>query len=277
VTGAGGLTGGAVAGELLRADHEVIGVTRTRASAAMVPDGAEVVVADCRDAAAMRPLLARADSLVHVAGILLASEVASAGLTRLSRVVALSTAGIYSRSRASAPLYAKNEEAIRAAHPRATLVRPTMIYGSPRDRNVHRAIEVARRWRALPVPLGHPALVQPIHYADLALAVARIVDTDASGVIDAGGPDSLGVRDVARAIFHALGLPPRLLPVPLRAAIPLARVVDALTASRWSERLERLREDRTVDNARLLQLTGVRLRGFDEGVREEVAMMWPRA
>lgn len=274
VTGAAGLTGAEIVRELVRRGHSVIGVTRRRASVSrMSALGIEAVAADCADPAALAPHLRRADGLVHVAGILLGSGVAAAGLGDLGRVVVMSTAGIYSRSRTSVDLYRRNEDALRAAHPGVLFVRPTMIYGSPRDRNVHRVIAWVRRFRALPLPSGGTSLLQPIHYADLARVTAILVDRHATGVVDAGGPSPITVRHAAEAIFAALGLPPILVPVPIGAALPVARLADLLAGGRWAERIERLREDRVVGDRRLRELTGERLRTFEEGVRDEVAEM----
>src|SRR5205814_7044896 len=69
-----------------------------------------------------------------------------------------------------------------------TILRPTMIYGAPGDRNLSRLLVLlarARRGRAplpvslplpLPVPGGGRRLQQPVHVADLAEAVLRAVE-----------------------------------------------------------------------------------------------------
>ncbi len=274
VTGATGLTGGAIAGELIRRGHHVMGTVRPESHvAALAPSGAEAVSVDLSRPGSLASALRRADALVHVAGILFGESVAQAGLAHLSRVVVMSTAAVYSRSQRSRPLYVRNEDSLRGAAPDALFVRPTMIYGSPRDRNVHRVILFARRWRILPLPDGGGARIQPIHYADLAAATASLLETDATGVVDAGGPEAITLAAAARAIVDALAMPVLLVPVPVAAALPLARLMDRALGSRWAERLERTRDERVVDNARVLALTGASLRSFADGVRAEVAEM----
>jgi uncharacterized protein YbjT (DUF2867 family) len=274
VTGAAGLTGGAVTRELVQRGHTVIGVTRSGRSAARISAlGVEAVVGDCADPETMHPVLARSDGLVHVAGILLGSRIAMAGIGPSQRLVVVSTAAVYSRQRPEAALYRQNENALLASHPSALIVRPTMIYGSSRDRNVHRVISFAKRWRVLPLPSGGRARVQPVHYEDLAKAIASLVDQDAAGVVDAGGPVPIMLRNAALAIFAALGQRPFVVRLPIGLAVPFAMLVDGVTGSRWSERLERMGEERVVDNTRLLGLTGIRLRSFEEGVSQEVAEM----
>lgn len=234
-------------------------------------------MADCDDAAAVGPYLGDADVVVHAAGITVWRGLAGApSLDRPRSFVVVSSAGVYSRHRRSAAAYRRGEDALRARRPDAVIVRPTMIYGSIRDRNVHRVIAFARRYRALPVPLGRDPLVQPIHFADLAAGIAALAERDAEGVLDAGGPAPISLRRAGETIFRALGLRPVFVPVPLAAALPLARVMDLFARSRWTERVLRLQEDRTVDGTRFQDLAGVVPRDFARGVRDEVAEMLRR-
>lgn len=272
VTGAAGLTAGAVVRLLADRGDDVLAVVRRPADSAALAD-AEVAVADCSDVAAMEPLLARCDALVHVAGIHLGAQIARLrGLRRLSCAVVISSASVASPHRASAAIYRAGEDAIRSARPETVIVRPTMIYGSARDRNVHHVIRFARRYRFLPLFGNGASLLQPMHYVDLAAGVARLVAAGCSErePISAGGAAPISVRRAGEEIFAALGLPPRFLRLPMAASLGAAGVLDAILGSRLTERIARMREDRSVDVTRLIALTGVRPRDFGNGVRDEV-------
>lgn len=274
MTGAAGLTGAQIIAGLVRRGHRVTGlVRRAEAMPEIAALGASPALGECSDEIRMRALLHDVDGLIHVAGIRLGAQIASAGIGHLARVVVLSTAGIYSRFRSSAEEYRRNEDAIREGNPGSLFVRPTMIYGSPRDRNVHYVIRIATKLRALPVPMDRGRLVQPVHYQDLAEATVVIFDTSASGVVDAGGPTPMTLRDAARIVLLSAGLRPVLIPVPLGPAAAVAGVVDLFGGRRLQERVLRMTEDRTVNNARLLELTGMALRPFADGVRQEVSAM----
>lgn len=267
VTGAAGLTGGAVAHRLAELGHDVTGVVRRVGQSSA---GGTTVVADVTSTDMMRCLLTATDACVHVAGIQLGERLGAvrAGAHRL---VAVSSAGIYSRHRASAATYGRHELALQTAFENCLIVRPTMIYGSRRDRNVHQVLAFARRYRFLPLVGRGDSLVQPIHYLDLAEALVALVLGDAIGIVDAGGGAPLTVREAAIAVFHALHLPPRLLPIPLAPAVKAAHLIDAIRQSRVSERLERLAEDRSVDNSRLVALSGLVPRELPVGLRDMVA------
>lgn len=240
------------------------------------PDSAaEVAVADLRDTDAMNVALAGCDVIVHVAGILLGTDLARVPALRSARaVIVMSSTGVRSRHRASASAYLGGEQAIRGARPDATIVRPTMIYGTSRDRNVHHVLRFAHRYRFLPLFGDGRGLLQPIHYEDLAAAVAALArDTATGGTIEAGGEVPVSARAAATAIFDALGLRATILRVPVGLAAALARSVDAVRGGRLAERVLRFSEDRSVDNRVLIERTGVRPRSFQLGVRDEAREM----
>lgn len=266
LTGATGLLGGELSRVLSAAGHEVAGLARRAAPG--------VRSVDCSDAIALAAALSGRDVLVHGAGISLGMQVAEAlRLAPVGRVVAISSAAVTSRSRASAGAYRAGEDALVAAHPAVLLVRPAMIYGSARDRNVHHAISFAHRFGFLPIVGDGSARIQPIHFRDLAAAIGQLVESDASGVVHAGGASALALREAAEAIFDALGMRRRLVRLPYHPARLAAMLGDRLTGRRIRERVDRMLEDRTVDNARLTSLTHVRPRDFAAGARDEVAEM----
>lgn len=276
VTGAAGLTGSAVATELVRRGHDVVGVVRRPEQAGLVAAGIRAAVADCDDPEAVDRAVEGTDAVVHVAGITVWRGLAGArGLGGPRSVVVVSSAGVYSRHRASAAAYRRGEDELRLRRPDAVIVRPTMIYGSPRDRNVHDVIRIARRYGVLPLIGPGDRRIQPIHYQDLAAAIATLVGSASSTVLDAGGGAPISLRGVAEAIFAALRRPVRLVPIPTSVALAAAGALDALRGSRWRERVERMSEDRSVDNGPLVAATGVAPRDFAAGVREEVAEMYP--
>jgi nucleoside-diphosphate-sugar epimerase len=270
VTGAGGLTGSRIVARLAT-KVDVVAVVRSRRPPML--GRVTVVEADCTDVIAMTSLLLDGDVLIHGAGIGLGTALARAPLRRLARIVAISSAGVYSEHRASARTYKAGEAALQAARPDVLLVRPTMVYGSERDRNVHHVLKFADRFHFLPLVAGGDALIQPIHYEDLAEAIVELTTTHADGVVDVGGGAPISLLGAEREMMLALGLRPRVMRLPSAPLILTGRLVDAIRGSRLAERVERLLEDRTVDIGRLLSLTGLRPRAFAQGIRDEVARL----
>lgn len=276
VTGGTGLTGGAIVTRLISAGHAVTVVGRTSTD---LGERVRFLRGDVCDAPFMEGALTGQDALVHVAGITLGRQLADLGALRsVTRVIVISSAAVYSARRRSAAAYRAGEEALRQAHPLAVFLRPTMIYGSWRDRNLHHVIEFARGFGFLPVPMPARALVQPIHFEDLAAAAAALLGRGgAAGAIDAGGDRAVSLRELLRQIFVALDKPARLVDVPTAPVLAVARAVDALRRTRWAERVERLSEDRSVDNGELIRRTGIQPRPLSAGLRAEVLEMYGKA
>lgn len=271
VTGAAGLTGAAVVRGLRDRGDEVVAIVRR---ASLLTTGGGSALADCLDVDAMARAVRGCDALIHVAGIHLGHAIARIPtLKTVSVVLAVSTAGIYSRHRRSVATYRDNEAAVMAARPDSIIVRPTMIYGSGRDRNVSKVIRFIDRYGFLPVVGGGLARIQPIHFEDLAANIVGLLRFNAPGTFDAGGPEPISQRDAARVIFDATGRTPRFIPVPRWVAFAGARGIDALGGRRWVERVSRMEEERVVDIGPIFALTGVQPRDFASGVRAEVAEM----
>lgn len=87
-----------------------------------------------------------------------------------------------------------------------TLLRPTLIWGRGRDRNLGRWVALARRWRWLPLPRTARGLRQPIHADEVAAAVlaALRAPVPVPGAFDLPGGETLPYDEmVARCLAVA--------------------------------------------------------------------------
>ena len=179
-----------------------------------------------------------------------------------ARVVALGSTSVHAKmdspvaaERALARVLREAEHRLAAAAQARgsalTLLRPTLVYGNGRDRSISRLVRLARRWRALPLPLRAGGLRQPVHVDDVAGAVlaalrARLACT---GFFDLPGGETLPFDEMARRVL-AVGAPgTRLvrLPGPLfRAGVGLLRGLGRLDDA-GAGVLARLDQDQAYD------------------------------
>lgn len=99
----------------------------------------------------------------------------------------------------------------------SVILRPTLIYGRGRDKNIAEMARFIRRFRFFPL-LGRAAgLRQPVHAADV--AAACVAALEASGIAghayNLSGGETLTYREMAARVFVAMGRRPLLLDVPL--------------------------------------------------------------
>src|SRR5690606_27413389 len=133
----------------------------------------------------------------------------------------------------------------------ATVLRPTLIYGTGRDLNVTRIAQLARKLRGFALPGDATGLRQPVHVDDLAVAALACVDAPATRgrIYDVPGGETLPYRDMVARVLAALTPSPRLvmLPPPLfRMLLATARMAGVARDFNDAA-LARMREDLAFD------------------------------
>ncbi len=124
--------------------------------------------------------------------------------------------------RNTAARLAAAEKAVAEASIAWTMLRPTLIYGLGRDRNVTAAAHFIRRWRFFPLAGPGKGLRQPVHADDLAAAAVRLIDdaTHAGKAFNIGGGETMTYRAMIERIFAVLSIKPRFLQLTALGMLP---------------------------------------------------------
>lgn len=213
----------------------------------------DFVRTDFRSEASLARAVEGADAVINLVGILsdsqggfeavhvnaagaIARAAAAAGAGALVHVSALgadaeSESG-YGRSKAL------GEAAVRAAYPKATILRPSVIFG-PEDQFLNRFAGLLR----LPVvPVVAPKTkFQPVYVVDVARAIAAAAcepQLHAAKTVSLGGPDVLTMRGLLEWLAETTGRSPMLVDMPDAAASLMARLTGwlpgaPLTTDQW--------------------------------------------
>jgi uncharacterized protein YbjT (DUF2867 family) len=284
VTGGSGFLGGYVLREASRRGHETVALARGPAAARTVADrGARPVTGNLDDAAHLDRVFAAAccDTLVNLASLGFGhapAVVAAASEAGISRAVFVSTTAVST----SLPAPAKRvrlaaEQRIRASALKWTILRPTMIYGAPGDRNLSRLLTLLRRAPVLPVPGGGRHLQQPVHVADVADAVLAAAERPATAgaTYDVAGPEPLTFTELLRASARAVASRTQFLPVPLSPVVAAVRGYERLSKEPLirAEQLLRLAEDKVFAIDSAARDLGFDPRPFPVGIRAEAQTM----
>jgi len=117
---------------------------------------------------------------------------------------------------------AAGEEAVRAAFPTATVLRPSIVFG-PEDQFFNRFGAMAALLPVMPVIAGDTRF-QPVYVGDVADATLQaLTRTDAEGAVyELGGPRIMSFREILGWILAQTGRNKFLVPVPSAAARLLA-------------------------------------------------------
>jgi uncharacterized protein YbjT (DUF2867 family) len=279
ITGATGFLGEFVARELAGAGVPLAAFARpTSGTEALARLGLELRAGDLADYASLAAAMRGVDTLVNVAslGFGHAENILRAACEAgVRRAVFVSTTSIYTRLPApTVPVRRQAEALVRASGLAYTLVRPTMIYGTPRDRNIWRLLAYLRRAPAIPVFGDGRALQQPVYVEDVARAIACILAAPATvgREYDLPGAAALTFNELIDTAARALGRRVKRIHLPLWLGLTLAGLGRRLPGlPRLSpEQILRLAEDKAYSYDMARSDFGYNPLDFPAGVRLEL-------
>jgi hypothetical protein len=146
------------------------------------------------------------------------------------------------------------------------ILRPTLIYGFGRDKNVAEIARSIQRFRFFPLFGKATGLRQPIHAEDVASACIAALESPASAnrAYNLSGAETITYREMVTRIFEALNRPVRLLRVPLlafRFAVSILRFIPRYR--NWSSAMaERMNSDLVFDHSEATRDFGFKPRPF---------------
>ena len=250
VVGGSGFVGRYLVPALAKAGARVRVVVRRPESAnSLKPLGKlgqiEIVAGDVTRPASLAAAFAHAEAGVNLVGILdersgqkfaavqadgagnAARAATAAGVRAFVQVSAIGAdAG---SSAGYATTKAAGEAAVVAALPRATILRPSIIFG-PEDGFINRFATVAKTLPVVPVVAGGTRF-QPVYVGDVAAAiVAALADPAAFGgkVFELGGPRVYHFRDIIAWIMREIRVDKAMVEMPAFAARAMGRAGDLL-------------------------------------------------
>ena len=178
VTGATGFTGSQLVPFLLQNGYQVRCLYRPTSDRSVLPEPEiEWVLGDLSDTDSLSASMQGTYALMNIASLGFGhadSILHAAKDSGIQRAIFLSTTALFTQlNTKSKSIRLDAERAIRSSGLQYTILRPTMIYGSPRDRNMWRMIQFMRRSPIVPIFGDGNSLQQPIHVDDVAQAVIQ--------------------------------------------------------------------------------------------------------
>jgi len=279
ITGATGFTGSRVVPLLLKNGFEVRCLYR--ASSDRTPlDGLNIdwTLGDVSDTVSLTSAMQGADTLVNIASLGFGhadSIIRAAKDAGIQRAIFISTTAIFTQLNASSKkVRVAAELAIETSGLKYTILRPTMIYGSTRDRNMWRLIRFIRRSPMAPVFGDGKYLQQPIYVDDVAAAVLGCLDADVtiSKSYNIAGKHALTYNEVIDAIAKAMNKRVWKLHIPSKPVVSLLRFFERIHIPFpiRAEQVLRLNENKDFSYAEAGRDFGFSPLSFVEGIKNEL-------
>ena len=285
VTGATGFTGSRLLPLLLDSGYQVRCFSRpTSDRSPLSALGVEWAIGDFADTQALLSALRGVDALVNIASLGFGHAdkiVASAKEAGVKRGIFISTTAIFTKLNASSKsIRLAAEEAIQASGLEYTILRPTMIYGSSRDRNMWRLIRLLRVAPVLPIFGDGESLQQPIFVDDVAQAVLLALknDTTIGKSYNIAGRDPLTYNQVVDTVASSLGKRVWKLHLP---HMPIVRFLQFTERIGFrlpikAEQVLRLNENKAFSYQDAQRDFGFDPRSFEEGIDIEIKVVKPK-
>src|SRR6266446_7334338 len=216
-------------------------VQMTTASARAV----EIIQADVLDDIAVDAAIAGTDAVINLVGILTETTTQTyraihvEGARRIAlaahrqgvmRVIHISALGASPTSPAiSDQTKAEGEQAVRAAFPQATIVRPSLAFGED-DHFFSRFVAMVRSSPVLPLIGGGTTKFQPVFVGDMTAGLlALLKQSDTAGkTYEFGGPRVYSFKALLELLLTALNRQRALIPIPFALAEMQAGLLELL-------------------------------------------------
>lgn len=238
----------------------------------------EWTLGDVADTASLTTAMQGADALVNLASLGFGhadSIIRAAKEAGIQRAIFISTTAIFTQlSARSKAVRMAAELAIERSGLKYTILRPTMIYGSPRDRNMWRLIRFMRLSPIVPIFGDGNYLQQPIFVDDVAAAVLGCLEADIAigKSYNIAGRHPLTYNEVIDTIAKALNKRVWKLHVPSNPVVGLLKFFEKIHIPFpiKAEQVLRLNENKNFSYAEAQRDFGFSSLSFDEGIKIEL-------
>jgi nucleoside-diphosphate-sugar epimerase len=279
VTGGTGFTGSRVVPLLLKHGYQVRCLYRPDSDRSHLPEpGIKWVAGDLSDTQVLAFSMKGTEALVNIASLGFGhagSIIRAAQEAGIQRAIFISTTAIYTQLNAKS----KNtrlaaEQAIQASGLDYTILRPTMIYGSPRDRNMWRLIQFLRLSPLVPIFGDGNHLQQPIHVDDVARAVTSCLSSDRTigKNYNIAGRHPITYDNVVDTVARQLNKSVRKMHLPSQPAVFFLKLLEHLHIPFpvKAEQILRLNENKNFGYEEAKIDFGFAPMSFEDGIRLEL-------
>jgi len=279
ITGATGFTGSRVVPLLLKNGYEVRCLYRASSDRSTLSDPKiEWIQGDLSDTQALTSAMQGTDTLVNIASLGFGhadSIIRAAKDAGIKRAIFISTTAIFTQLNAkSKKVRVAAELAIETSGLKSTILRPTMIYGSPRDRNMWRLIRFIRYSPIIPVFGDGKSLQQPIYVDNVAQAVVSCLSSDNTigKSYNIAGKHPLTYNEVIDTIGKAMKKRAWKLHIPSKPVVAMLSLFERLRIPFpiKAEQVLRLNENKDFSYADAQGDFGFSPLAFEEGIRLEL-------
>lgn len=194
----------------------------------------------------------------------------------VQRAFFITTTGIFSEYNQFSEIYKVNEKRIVDSGITYTILRPSMIYGHLRDRNMSRLIKFLNSYPVFPLFGSGKSLMQPVFVDDLADGIVSAIfsETSENQAYNLCGSNAISYKNLIETILYILDRKVHLLNIPLNIATFGAKLGFFIPKFPITEeQVLRLQEDKVFDISKSISELNYEPREFIDGIAIEINQM----
>ena len=282
VTGATGFTGSYVVPALLEKGWDVTCFVRETSDIRVLPvDKIALRYGDLNDGVSIKTALQGMDTLVNIASLGFGHAtnlVNAAKESGVTRAVFFSTTAIFTTLNPdSKAIRLEAERLVQESGIPSTIIRPTMIYGSSRDRNICKFIRFIKLSPVFPIFGSGEFKLQPVYVGDLSKAVVEILLSDRTigKSYNLSGGSEFTLNDFIREISEGLNKRIGLVHLPPKPFVFLLSLIEkaSIKFPIKSEQIQRFNEHKVFSHQNATDDFGYMPMTFSEGLLIELKEM----
>jgi nucleoside-diphosphate-sugar epimerase len=279
VTGATGFTGSHLMKRLVESDARIrCFVRNTSDTKELDLNRVELAYGAFEDPESYRKALQGVDTLINIASLgfghaaVIVGEAEKAGV---ERAIFVSTTALFTTLEAKTKVVRMAaEKIVEESKLDYTIIRPTMIYGTERDRNMCRLINILIKYPIIPIAGNGNSLQQPIHVDDLVDSIMKVMHKEETvrKAYNVSGNQPITYNQVIDETLIALKRNVIKLHVPMKTVLPLINFYNKLSRNPKIkvEQILRLNENKAFEHSDAVRDFDFTSRSFSDGIQQEV-------
>ncbi|WP_313238100.1 SDR family oxidoreductase [Sporosarcina ureae] len=279
LTGATGFLGEFVLEELVQRGHQVTCFVRKTSNLDKIKQlNVSYVFGELDDYKSICNALKEKDALINIASLGFGHApniIRACKETGVKRSIFVSTTGIFTKLNPdSKGIRLAAEEQIEESNLDYTIIRPTMIYGTSKDRNMWRLVKYLKVFPILPILGTGMYLQQPVYVSDLAKAIVDSYEKDISinKAYNISGAEALTYNEVVDTTGKALGKKVVKIHIPMKLSYNLLKWYERISRKPKlkAEQVLRLNENKNFSYEDAEKDLGYSPLSFKDGIKLEI-------
>ncbi|MFH4931094.1 NAD-dependent epimerase/dehydratase family protein [Staphylococcus cohnii] len=233
---------------------------------------------DLNDSEYVNKITKDIDIILHIAGIQMSKILFEKAIqNKVDWIIAIHTTGRYSKFKSASAEYIEIEDKLLELRDEIniTILRPTMIYGSSRDKNMNKLIKFIDKFPIYPIFGNGKNLMQPVNAIDLARSYIQVIENSEvtkNQNYNLSGKYPEKYKSLINTVSQYLNKKTVLIKLPIFFSYYFVKLFRKIIPKfpLNEEQVLRMKENKDFTHLKATEDFGYTPMSFEEGIKEEI-------